>query len=396
MTMTTWMGVAGALGVIGGIGGGLVIGQFLRATLSPAWLIVCVATYSLLPALSVPLHVRRMSAATILFGVWGFAFCFIGVMPLWAGVAAGLAERGVLRQALLVCGVTGSWLAQLLLPLIAMRRLSRTTTTDGVAASFYVVSASTWASGIVLPAVIVATVVRWGASLPPALVVLIIATLAFMCRLLVSRVLLAWFSFKSRACDGTLIEMIADISSLVGTTFHRCLVLSVRDSPTRCEVRMDLRGRYVLVITEDVIARLSREELRAVVAHELKHVVNNDIGRGALTSMVISYAVLAVCLVIAGLAARVGRTEPTTIYAWVATAVAIVLVREAVEAALWRMRERDADEFAASIVGAAAFKGALMKLPSPDPSGSRSVLVWSTHDPLEKRLRRLETHGPKP
>ena len=171
----------------------------------------------------------------------------------------------------------------------------------------------------------------------------------------------------------------------------------------------------VVAVTEGILRLLSPEELRGVVAHEMGHIVNRDILiqtiAGVMASAIVTMANIFQFTAIFG-GNRNGEGNGVNPIAALAMALLAPMAAGLVQMAISRSREYLADDIGAELCGQPlALAGALAKLgaasgripmregnPSTEqmfivsPMFSRSSManLFSTHPPLEERIRRLQ------
>jgi heat shock protein HtpX len=171
--------------------------------------------------------------------------------------------------------------------------------------------------------------------------------------------------------------------------------------------------------TEGIVRMLSREELLGVMAHEMSHVKNRDILIGSIAATIagaISY--LAHMAQWAALFGGVGRSdgERGNPFALIVMMIVAPLAAMLVQMAISRSREYQADASGAALCGnplylasaLAKLEGANRRYPMQgvneatahmfivNPlSGGGMRALFSTHPPMEERIRRLEqmAHG---
>jgi heat shock protein HtpX len=164
-----------------------------------------------------------------------------------------------------------------------------------------------------------------------------------------------------------------------------------------------------VAVTSGIVDLLNRDELTGVIAHELSHIRHRDILIGTMAATIASAVVI-----VAGIAkwtalmGGAGADGEQTV-ALIATAIVAPVAATLVQMAISRSREYDADEGAAKMTGnPEALAGSLEKLSlaskkipmDANPatahmfivnplSGNMIMNLFSTHPPLEERIKRL-------
>jgi heat shock protein HtpX len=175
-----------------------------------------------------------------------------------------------------------------------------------------------------------------------------------------------------------------------------------------------------VAVTEGILRILSRDELKGVLAHELSHVQNRDILIGSIA------ATLAGAIMMLASMARwtaflggMGRSDDNEggggggIIGLIVMSILAPIAAMLIQMAISRSREFQADATGAALVGnGRGLAGALQKLEyaskripmdvSPqtahmfivNPLSGRSLMnLFSTHPPIEERIKRLREMG---
>ena len=191
--------------------------------------------------------------------------------------------------------------------------------------------------------------------------------------------------------------------------------VAVVPSPTPNAFATGRNPRHAVVAcTQGILNMLSEDELRGVLAHEISHVSNRDIlvmSVAATIAGAISYlAQIAMWNSIFGGGGRRNSSEGTAIIAIVGMVLAPIAAM-LVQLSISRSREYKADRSGAKLLGQPmALASALQKLEvankrrpltfgSPSSQGlfivnpfsaSSFTRLFSTHPPIQERIRRLE------
>ena len=227
-----------------------------------------------------------------------------------------------------------------------------------------------------------------------------------------------WFSDKivvkmyrgRETTSGPLYDVVAELCQRNGLTMPKVYLLPQATPNAFATGRNPEHA--VVAATDGILQMLSREELKGVMAHELAHVQNRDILIGSLAATfagAISYlAQMAQWSMLFG-----GRDEEDSnpiamIGMMILAPVAAMLVQMAIS----RSREYGADERGAHFAGdPQALASALRKLEAANKrmpmqrlndatahmfivnplSGKSMAALFSTHPPIEERIRRLDS-----
>jgi heat shock protein HtpX len=173
------------------------------------------------------------------------------------------------------------------------------------------------------------------------------------------------------------------------------------------------RDRALVAVSEGLLRKLRREEVEAVLAHEVSHVANGDMVMLALIQGVVNSFVIGLSRVVGYAVDRVVfRTEEGHGPAFLVTSLLaqIAFGTLASPIVFWFSRQREfrADAGAARLAGARPMIAAQERLrgvanPSPLPEGLAALGIqggrggfarwFSTHPPLEERIEALRRSG---
>jgi len=167
------------------------------------------------------------------------------------------------------------------------------------------------------------------------------------------------------------------------------------------------RDRALVAVSEGLLRSMSRDEVEAVLAHEVSHVANGDMVTLALIQGVVNAFVIGLSRVVGFFVDRiVFRTEEGHGPAYLVTALVaqVVLGILASPIVFWFSRQREfrADAGAARLAGREPMIAALERLRRRDPlplpedmaalgiqGGGGVARLFQTHPPLEARIAAL-------
>ena len=231
--------------------------------------------------------------------------------------------------------------------------------------------------------------------------------------LLLSKTIAKW-SVGAKTIDGTEGEA------------ERWLVETVRNLAERANVKMPevaiyegqanafatgaFRNHALVAVSTDIMAQMTKEELRAVLGHEMSHVANGDMVTMTLLQGVLNACVIFLSRVVAFLAANAAsdgkgrRRGSSGIYTLVYFVMQIVLGIAASLVVYWfsRRREYAADAGSANLLGSpSSMIAALRRLGNLEPGvlpdsikamgiAGKHASLFATHPSLEDRIEALE------
>lgn len=176
------------------------------------------------------------------------------------------------------------------------------------------------------------------------------------------------------------------------------------------------RNHALVAVSTDIMGQMSREELRAVLGHEMSHVANGDMVTLTLVQGVLNAFVIFFSRAIATVLANAGNGEGNRrrsnggIYFLTVLVLDIVLgiLASLVVFAFSRRREYAADAGSARLLGSPSpMIAALRRLGNLQPGvlpdslkamgiaeGDRKTSIWATHPSLADRIAALQNLGP--
>ena len=207
---------------------------------------------------------------------------------------------------------------------------------------------------------------------------------------------------------------------------ERWLVETVEDLARRANVKMPevaiyegaanafatgaFKNSALVAVSTDIMQQMSREELRAVLGHEMSHVANGDMVTLTLVQGVLNAFVIVISRVLASILANAGKGERRRdsggLYFLLVVVLQMVLGILASLIVMWfsRKREYAADAGSAKLLGTpSSMIAALRRLGNLQPGvlpdslkamgiaeGKRTTSIWATHPSLEDRIAALQ------
>jgi len=169
------------------------------------------------------------------------------------------------------------------------------------------------------------------------------------------------------------------------------------------------RNHALVAVSTDIMGQMSREELRAVLGHEMSHVANGDMVTLTLIQGVLNAFVIVVSRVVASVVASSGKGESrrdnSGLYYLLVIVLQIALGILASLVVMWfsRKREYAADAGSAKLLGTpSSMIAALRRLGNLQPgvlpdslkamgiAEGKKTSIWSTHPALEDRIAALQ------
>ena len=228
---------------------------------------------------------------------------------------------------------------------------------------------------------------------------------------------IAKFSTGARTIDGTegeaerwLVATVEDLSRRAGIATPE---VAIYEGSANAFATGAFKNSALVAVSTDIMRQMSKEELRAVLGHEISHVANGDMVTLCLIQGVLNVFVILISRIVAQIAASAGnndsrrRTTNPFIYMAVVFAMDMLLGMFAmiIVCAFSRKREYAADAGSARLLGTpSSMIAALRRLGNLQPgtlpdslkamgiAEGRKTSLWSTHPSLESRIEALNRY----
>ncbi len=208
---------------------------------------------------------------------------------------------------------------------------------------------------------------------------------------------------------------------------ERWLVTTVEDLARRANVKMPevaiypgaanafatgaFRNHALVAVSTDIMGQMTKEELKAVLGHEMSHVANGDMVtltllQGVLNAFVLFFSRVLAAVLSGGKGNRRGNGGAYVLFALVLQ-IGLGVLASLVVFAFSRRREYAADAGSARLLGTPGpMIAALRRLGSLKPgvlpdslkafgvASKRSTSVWSTHPSIDDRIEALQNLPP--
>ena len=174
------------------------------------------------------------------------------------------------------------------------------------------------------------------------------------------------------------------------------------------------KNSALVAVSTDIMGQMSKEELRAVLGHEMSHVANGDMVTLTLVQGVLNAFVIVISRVLASVLANAGSREGGSrrnnggLYFLLVMVLQLALGVLASLVVMWfsRKREYAADAGSAKLLGTpSAMIAALRRLGNLQPgvlpdslkamgiAEGKTTSIWSTHPSIEDRIAALQNIG---
>ena len=231
--------------------------------------------------------------------------------------------------------------------------------------------------------------------------------------LLLSKTIAKW-SVGAKTIDGTEGEaerwLVETVRSLAERANVKMPEVAIYEGQANAFATGAFRNHALVAVSTDIMAQMTKEELRAVLGHEMSHVANGDMVTMTLLQGVLNACVIFLSRVVAFLAANAAsdgkgrRRGSSGIYTIVYFVMQIVLGIAASLVVYWfsRRREYAADAGSANLLGSpSSMIAALRRLGNLEPGvlpdsikamgiAGKHASLFATHPALEDRSEALE------
>ena len=228
---------------------------------------------------------------------------------------------------------------------------------------------------------------------------------------------IAKFSCGARTIDGTEGEaerwLVQTVEDLARRANVKTPEVAIYEGATNAFATGAFRNDALVAVSTDIMRQMSKEELRAVLGHEMSHVANGDMVTLTLIQGVLNAFVIVISRVLASVLANAGKGESRRnnggLYFLLVMVLQIALGILASLVVMWfsRKREYAADAGSAKLLGSPlSMIAALRRLGNLQPgtlpdslkamgiAEGKRTSIWSTHPAIEDRIAALENWRP--
>lgn len=232
---------------------------------------------------------------------------------------------------------------------------------------------------------------------------------------------MAKFACRARTIDGSegeaerwLVETVADLARRANVKMPE---VAIYPGSANAFATGAFRNHALVAVSTEIMGQMTREELRAVLGHEMSHVANGDMVTLTLVQGVLNAFVIFFSRAIATILANAGngdgerrRSSNSGVYFLTVMVLDLVLgiLASLVVFAFSRHREYAADAGSARLLGTPSpMIAALRRLGNLRPGvlpdslkamgiaeGDRKASIWATHPSLSDRIAALQNLGP--
>jgi heat shock protein HtpX len=228
---------------------------------------------------------------------------------------------------------------------------------------------------------------------------------------------IAKFACRAKVINGTEGEaerwLVTTVEDLARRANVKTPEVAIYPGPANAFATGAFRNSALVAVSTDIMTQMTREELRAVLGHEMSHVANGDMVtltliQGVLNAFVIFFS-RAIARIVASGNNDDRRGANPLIYFLVVMILDLVLgiLASLIVCAFSRKREYAADAGSAKLLGTpSSMIAALRRLGNLKPGvlpdslramgiadGKKKTSLWATHPSLEDRINALQNLG---
>ncbi|MBR2939999.1 MAG: protease HtpX [Kiritimatiellae bacterium] len=229
---------------------------------------------------------------------------------------------------------------------------------------------------------------------------------------------IAKMSCGARTIDGTEGEaerwLVATVEDLARRAGVKTPEVAIYEGAANAFATGAFKNSALVAVSTDIMRQMTKEELRAVLGHEMSHVSNGDMVTLTLVQGVLNAFVIVISRVLASVLANAGNGEGGRrrnnggLYFLLVMVLQIALGVLASLVVMWfsRKREYAADAGSAKLLGTpSAMIAALRRLGNLQPgtlpdslramgiAEGKKTSIWSTHPSIEDRIEALRNLG---
>ena len=225
---------------------------------------------------------------------------------------------------------------------------------------------------------------------------------------------IAKMSCGAKTIDGTEGEaerwLVATVEDLARQAGIRTPEVAIYPGAANAFATGAFKNSALVAVSTDIMGQMTKEELRAVLGHEMSHVANGDMVTLTLVQGVLNAFVIVISRVLASVIANAGKGEGNRrnnggMYFLLVMVLQIALGILASLVVMWfsRRREYAADAGSAKLLGTpSAMIAALRRLGNLQPgvlpdslkamgiAEGKKTSIWSTHPSIEDRIAALQ------
>ena len=227
---------------------------------------------------------------------------------------------------------------------------------------------------------------------------------------------MAKMSCKAKTIDGTEGEaerwLVATVEDLARQAGVKTPEVAIYPGAANAFATGAFKNSALVAVSTDIMGQMTKEELRAVLGHEMSHVANGDMVTLTLVQGVLNSFVIIISRVLASVIANGSRGESRRssngLYTLLVMVLQLALGVLASLVVMWfsRKREYAADAGSAKLLGTpSAMIAALRRLGNIQPgvlpdslkamgiAEGKKTSIWATHPSLEDRIAALQNLG---